>query len=73
MSSIIITYWNMPRSDDEAMTPRQTYYYGKGRGIISSIEDSSETARVTEYGVGKSLGQKNSLERFSILQNIIKR
>jgi hypothetical protein len=35
--SIIITYWNMPRSDDEATTPRQTYYYGEGKGIISSL------------------------------------
>jgi hypothetical protein len=60
--SIIITYWNMPRSvDDKGATTTSTYYYGEGNGVISIIGDSNETttaATVTEYGVGKSLGQK---------------
>ena len=58
--SIIITYWNMPRSvDDKGAATTSTYYYGEGNGVISIIGDSNETAAtVTEYGVGKSLGQK---------------
>ncbi|HEY6884074.1 MAG TPA: hypothetical protein VI278_08575, partial [Nitrososphaeraceae archaeon] len=60
--SIIITYWNMPRSvDDKGAATTSTYYYGEGNGVISIIGDSNETttaAIVTEYGVGKSLGQK---------------
>jgi hypothetical protein len=60
--SLIITYWNMPRSvDDKGAATTSTYYYGEGKGIISIIGDSNETttaATVTEYGVGKSLGQK---------------
>jgi len=58
--SIIITYWNMPRSGDDkgATTTSTYYYYGEGKGIISIIGDSNETATVTEYGVGKSIGQK---------------
>jgi hypothetical protein len=49
----------MPRSDNdnEIATPTH-HYYGKGNGTISIIGDSKETATVTEYGVGKSLGQK---------------
>src|SRR5919205_409139 len=60
--SIIITYWNMPTSgnDKGAATTTSTYYYGEGKGIISIIGDSNEAAAatVTEYGVGKSLGQR---------------
>jgi hypothetical protein len=53
----IITYWNMPRSDDDkATTP--TYYYGEGKGININMEDSNDTATVPEYGIGNSLGQK---------------
>src|SRR5215475_11413823 len=54
--SIIITYWNMPRSDNSHGPT--TYYYGEGKGVISILGDSNETATVTEYGVGKSLGHK---------------
>ena len=59
--SIIITYWNMPTSgDDNGASTTSTYYYGEGNGVMSIIGDSNETATaiVTEYGVGKSLGQK---------------
>jgi hypothetical protein len=61
--SINITYWNMPRSvDDKGAATASTYYYGEGNGVISIIGNSNETAAatatVTEYGVGKSLGQK---------------
>ena len=59
--SLIITYWNMPTSgnDKGAATTTSTYYYGEGKGIISIIGDSNEAAAtVTEYGVGKSLGQR---------------
>ena len=53
----------MPTSgnDKGAATTTSTYYYGEGKGIISIIGNSNETttaATVTEYGVGKSLGQK---------------
>jgi hypothetical protein len=61
--SIIITYWNMPTfGDDKGAGTASTYYYGEGNGVISIIGNSNETAAatatVTEYGVGKSLGQK---------------
>lgn len=51
----------MPRSvDDKGAATTSTYYYGEGNGVISIIGDSNETtaAIVTEYGVGKSLGQR---------------
>jgi hypothetical protein len=48
----------MPRHDDEAATPTPAYYYGEGNGVISIREDINESAIVTEYGVGESLGQK---------------
>jgi hypothetical protein len=55
--SIIITYWNMPTSGNDHDANSQ-YYYGEGKGIISLIGDGAETATVTEYGTGKSNGQK---------------
>jgi hypothetical protein len=56
--SIVITYWNMPRSIDYDRTSNTArYYYGEGKGIISVIGEYHETATVTEYGVGRLLGQ----------------
>lgn len=55
--SILITYWNVPRPNNTEDTSSSTHYYGEGNGIISSMNDSSETAIVTEYGFG-ILGQK---------------
>jgi hypothetical protein len=63
--SIIITYWNMPRSSmpvnnnhNEAGTSQ--YYYGEGKGIISFIGDGyyNESVTVAEYWIGKSLGHR---------------
>jgi hypothetical protein len=56
--SIVITYWNMPRPIDHDLTSNTArYYYGEGKGIISVIGEYHETATVTEYGVGRLLGQ----------------
>jgi hypothetical protein len=55
--SIIITYWNKPISGNDHNVNSQ-FYYGEGKGIISLIGDGAETATVSEYGIGKSNGQK---------------
>jgi hypothetical protein len=48
----------MPRSIDHDCTSNAArYYYGEGKGIISVIGEYHETATVTEYGVGRLLGQ----------------
>jgi len=55
--SIVITYWNKPISSNDHGANSQ-YYYGEGKGIISLLGDGADTATVTEYGIGKSNGQK---------------
>jgi hypothetical protein len=49
----------MPRSvDNDNLTSSSAhYYYGEGKGIISIIGEYYETATVTEYGIGRLLGQ----------------
>lgn len=62
--SIIITYWNLPRSDKPGNHRNDSTtlqcYYGEGGGIISihSDEYGIETVTVTEYGIWKLIGQK---------------
>jgi hypothetical protein len=63
--SIIITYWNMPRSsmpvnNNQKDAGTSQYYYGEGKGIISFIGDGydNESVTVAEYGIGKLIGNK---------------
>jgi hypothetical protein len=62
--SIIITYWNLPRSDKSGNHHNDSTtlqcYYGEGRGIISIPSNGYgiETVTVTEYVIGKLIGQK---------------
>ncbi|SRR6266487_3259339 len=55
--SLIITYWNRPRFNAGGTIKETTpYYYGEGKGMISTKQDSNGIATVIEYGVGRALG-----------------
>jgi hypothetical protein len=80
--SLIITYWNKPIHGSTENKSPLIYYYGEGKGILSSIHDSKETATVTEYGIGRLIGQKtvwrgsafymtSSYDKFAALSNRI--
>jgi hypothetical protein len=80
--SLIITYWNMPIQVFTENKSQLTHYYGEGNGIISSMHDAKETATVTEYGIGRLIGQKSvwrgsafymtsSCGKFAVLNNTV--
>lgn len=56
--SLIITYWNRPIQGYTENKSPLIYYYGEGNGIISTMDDSKETAIVAEHGIGRLIGQK---------------
>jgi hypothetical protein len=63
--SIIITYWNMPRSimpvnNNHNESGTSQYYYGEGKGIILLTGEGydNQSISVAEYGIGKLTGSK---------------
>lgn len=63
--SLMITYWNKPIQGNMENKSQLMYYYCEGNGIISTMDDSKETAIIIEYGIGRMIGHKTVWRGFA--------